>query len=572
MAARNSLLFGVLCSLLYATTVLASPLTFIDRKTPMDLPHGWKLHSVAEPTDSVRITLALKQRNIDRFYKIFNEITDPKSEKYAQYWTISDLTEMIAPSDETIQKVHDWLDLHSITKREMTTNKDFITISVPISKAEHMFDVQFFKWEHETGRKLTATLGPYTAPGGIASSLDFVVGSMGLPRMETVIRLEEELRQGEQMLPISPMVLRERYNISRNSIGGNPANYQSVSAFMDNFYNPTDIADFFAQFWPNKEYTDQVMKTVGANKPNEPTLMASVGLEYIMGVAPKVSTWFWSNPGSDFWGDLTGWVNQLSMDESTPPVHIMTYGNQGDGPSQEYRDRLTIELAKLGGRGVSVLVSSGDFGTGCYVCYYFEPSFPATSPYVTSVGATSFLEAKIGPEGGARNFKSGGGFSWNFEQPSYQAAVVTHYFATQKQLPATHYYNAYGRGIPDVSAVGSGYQVILNGKNHEYSGTAASTATFGGIISLLNEIRLSHNQRPLGFLNPWLYSISLEYPDSFYDVTEGYNGYGCCFSGFYASSGWDPVTGLGTPNYWILSKIVQQKHLGLRPDLDSQHY
>jgi hypothetical protein len=40
-----------------------------------------------------------------------------------------------------------------------------------------------------------------------------------------------------------------------------------------------------------------------------------------MGVAPNVSTWYWSNTGNDFWSDLTEWVNQLASSENLPYVH-----------------------------------------------------------------------------------------------------------------------------------------------------------------------------------------------------------------------------------------------------------
>jgi hypothetical protein len=167
---------------------------FIDRTEPMEIPTGWKLHSVAHPEHEIRLILAIKQRNLDRFTTIFNQITDPKSDKYAQYWTIDDLTEMIAPSDETIQAVSDWLDSHHISKRNMTTNKDFIHAWVPVSKAEEMLGVQYFNWIHDkyqknlikinpfSGKKVTATLGPYRTPIKVAKHLDFITGGLGIPR------------------------------------------------------------------------------------------------------------------------------------------------------------------------------------------------------------------------------------------------------------------------------------------------------------------------------------------------------------------------------------------------------
>jgi tripeptidyl-peptidase-1 len=48
----------------------------------------------------------------------------------------------------------------------------------------------------------------------------------------------------------------------------------------------------------------------------------------------------------------------------------------------------------------------------------------------------------------------------------------------------------------------------------------------------------------VGFVNPTLYA----HPGVFHDITTGTNA-GCGTNGFSASKGWDPLTGLGTPNY-----------------------
>jgi len=48
----------------------------------------------------------------------------------------------------------------------------------------------------------------------------------------------------------------------------------------------------------------------------------------------------------------------------------------------------------------------------------------------------------------------------------------------------------------------------------------------------------------VGFVNPVLYA----HPEMFNDITLGDNP-GCGTNGFEAVPGWDPVTGLGTPNF-----------------------
>lgn len=52
---------------------------------------------------------------------------------------------------------------------------------------------------------------------------------------------------------------------------------------------------------------------------------------------------------------------------------------------------------KMGAQGFTVLVASGDEGTGStgwLFCDKFDPTFPATSPYVTAVGGTYLQNGK----------------------------------------------------------------------------------------------------------------------------------------------------------------------------------
>ena len=72
------------------------------------------------------------------------------------------------------------------------------------------------------------------------------------------------------------------------------------------------------------------------------------------------------------------------------------------------------------------------------------------------------------------------------------------------------------------------------------------------MISLLNDALLAAGRPPLGFLNPWLYSRGYK---GLNDIIGG-NNPGCGTPGFEAVKGWDPLTGLGTPNFGLLKDIV----------------
>jgi subtilase family serine protease len=192
------------------------------------------------------------------------------------------------------------------------------------------------------------------------------------------------------------------------------------------------------------------------------------------------------------------------------------------------------------------------------------PSWPASSPWVTAVGATRFTDQKVGnPEMASDQFGSGGGFSKQFDQSDaqYQADAVAKYLKTvdQSTLPPADSFPAKGRATPDVSTLGEGYQVVVGGRVNSVGGTSASSPAFAGMISMLNEARFNAGKKQLGFLNPFLYSNE----DAFTDVTLGSNKVGRGGQplpyGWNCSKGWDPATGLGTPLFKKLLKAALAK-------------
>lgn len=208
-----------------------------------------------------------------------------------------------------------------------------------------------------------------------------------------------------------------------------------------------------------------------------------------------------------------------------------------------------------------MIFSSGDSGVGA-ACEtndgknttHFPPQFPAACPYVTSVGATSGTS----PEKGV--FFSSGGFSDLWPRPKYQDRAVT-LFLDGIGNQWAGLFNDKGRAFPDVAAQGQNFAIYEKGSPSKVDGTSAAAPVFAGVIALLNDARIRAGKPTLGFLNPWLYSSG---QSGLNDITEGQST-GCDgqgrFSGpsnggptvrgasWNSTKGWDPVTGLGTPNF-----------------------
>ena len=201
-----------------------------------------------------------------------------------------------------------------------------------------------------------------------------------------------------------------------------------------------------------------------------------------------------------------------------------------------YAQRQCQEYMKLGLQGVTVLYSSGDYGvagnlgrcidptTGNYTgtnaaTGMFNPSFPGTCPYVTSVGATQVQNntnvaqvlaaaTNTQPEQACETvIHSGGGFSNVFSMPNYQVSAVHTYFAKHAPPYGSDRFNnsQRSRGFPDVSANGANYVIAVDGNYSLVYGTSASAPMFGSLITLINEERLNAGKSSVGFLNNVLY-------------------------------------------------------------------
>jgi subtilase family serine protease len=193
------------------------------------------------------------------------------------------------------------------------------------------------------------------------------------------------------------------------------------------------------------------------------------------------------------------------------------------------------------------------------------PSWPASSPWVTSVGATRFVGQKAGnAEMASDLFGSGGGFSSQFNQTysPWQSADVKEYLnivPKQAPFPPASAFPANGRGTPDVSALGEQYIMVVGSRRTSIFGTSASAPTFAAIVSLLNEHQLQNGRPRLGFLNPWLFQNH----QMLTDVKEGSNAFGRDTGplgyGYPCTKGWDPATGLGTPNFPAMLKALPSR-------------
>jgi tripeptidyl-peptidase-1 len=258
-----------------------------------------------------------------------------------------------------------------------------------------------------------------------------------------------------------------------------------------------------------------------------------------------------------------------------PQVISNSYGDDEQSVPYKYAVRACNLIGLTGLRGITVLESSGDLGVGSGCLSndgknktQFDAIFPATCPYLTAVGGTQAVTPEIAWTA------SSGGFSYYFPRAWYQQAKIETYLGLLDHS-TKEYYSQYtnfeGRGFPDVAAHSllPDYQVVGGGELERSGGTSAASPVFAGIIALLNDARLSAGKPTLGFLNPFIYSSGYK---ALNDITGG-QSVGCNgidgqtggtvpgggivpWAAWNSTTGWDPATGLGTPDFQKLKQLV----------------
>ncbi len=190
------------------------------------------------------------------------------------------------------------------------------------------------------------------------------------------------------------------------------------------------------------------------------------------------------------------------------------------------------------GAGMTYLAATGDSGAGV--------SWPAVSPRVVAVGGTTLAAAGVGTRSETGWSSGGGGISAYVATPAWQANTVPGVGTLAHRAVADVAFNANpstGQYVAVIAPGGSTASWLSAG------GTSLSTPQWAGIIAMANAVRAQSAKAALGAPHELLYrqiaSVPGTYAAAFGDITAGANG-SCATC--IAKTGFDTVTGLGTPN------------------------
>jgi tripeptidyl-peptidase-1 len=556
---------------------------------------GWKLQGLASDEQTLKLQIALHQNDAQAFEQHVLDISTPSHPKYGLHFdSHEEMKRMIAPTAQTVSSVTAWLKAAGIDKVEV--DSDWATFKTTVGTANKLLDTQFgwYISEEAKPRKVLRTL-EYSVPEDVAQYVNLIQPTTRFASIRANHETEHEV-VGLQLAAvanstvncdatITPQCLKTIYKIDYKA-DAKSGSKVAFASYLEEYARYSDLALFEKNIYPEAigQNVSVVLFSGGIDGQNSTSDSgeANLDLQYIVGTSSPLPVTEFSTGGRGPWvadldqPDLADSGNEPYLEflqgvlklsqKDLPQVISTSYGENEQSVPKSYALSVCNLFAQLGSRGVTVVFSSGDSGTGS-ACLSndgknttkFQPQFPAACPFVTSVGSTRYLNETA-------TFFSSGGFSDYWKRPSYQDDAIKAYFHNlgEKNKP---YFNRHGRGFPDVSAQGFGFRVYDKGSLKGYQGTSASAPAFAGIVALLNDARLRANKPTLGFLNPLLYSA----PEALNDIVLG-GSTGCDgnarfhgkpngspvipYASWNATTGWDPVSGLGTPNFPKLLKAA----------------
>lgn len=333
---------------------------------------------------------------------------------------------------------------------------------------------------------------------------------------------------------------------------------QSVLSF-NSLHQPKAPAGYV----PNRAYLGENIGTWDSTITSDDgeailDIECAIGVGYGLNLTAYMST-------VDYTGTIEALINLPDADR--PGVVSMSYGIQENDVDKSYAVDFCQQAQRLAALGTTFVVATGDNGVSINnstTCPPFAADLMASCPYVVGVGGTAnFNPERAGYEPSLPELYNGwssGGFSRYFPTPSYQKKSVTNYLAATNNS-WSEYYNAKGRGFPDVAAYGQAVNTVQKTDDgvrmYLAGGTSASSPIFASVLALVNAKCKEAGKGRVGWMQPAMYAAADAGKSGLNDITVG-GSYWCGdyerAPGFSCEAGWDPATGLGTPYF---QKLVE---------------
>jgi subtilase family serine protease len=509
--------------------------------------------------------------------------TTRKASEYHKWLTPEQYAERFGVNSADLQQTVSWLAQQGFSNIEVGRSHTSISFSGTAAQAQNAFHTAIHHYLTSDGKPHFANASDPALPKALSGMVASIRGLNDLhPAPHARPHFTSSISGNTYLTPNDFATIYDLQPLYGNGIDGTG---QKIAVVGQSDIALSDIEAFrTAAGLPQND--PQIILTgadPGTNTDDEGE--SDLDLEWTGGIAKNATIVFVTS--TDVFTSLT-----YAIDNNVAPVISITYGNCEAQLGTAELTALNGVLAQGAAQGQSIVAASGDSGaadcdTGNFATQGLAVDFPGTSPYVTSLGGTSFSGDLINAstywsstnnayQGSALSYipevawndtalgqglaASGGGASIFFTKPTWQAGTG---------VPADG-----ARDVPDLALAASpshdgllyctagscanlpGYPFrMANQDLTVVGGTSAAAPGFAAILALL----VQQTKAAQGNVNPTLYSLASFSTDAFHDITSGNNIVPCRVGsvdcpvspalqqfGYNTTTGYDQVTGLGS--------------------------
>jgi kumamolisin len=430
---------------------------------------------------------------------------------------------------------------HGLAVQDVDAAQRRLELHGPLSALAAAFGTDLGLHQAPDGTVYRARHGPLTVPADVAPAIAGVFGLDLRPQARPRFRY----LAGVAATSYTPPQVAALYRFPT----GVDVSGQAIGLIeLGGGYRQSDIDSYFSGLGMATPRVSSVSVDGGTNSPSNPSGPdgeVALDIEVAGAVAPgvKIVVYFAPNTDQGFLDAVSAAVHDTA---NRPSVVSISWGGPESTWTTQAMNQMESTMAAAAAAGVTVCVAAGDSGSSDGVGDgQAHVDFPASAPHALGCGGTTLegsgtsISSEVvwndQPSGGA----TGGGVSAAFPVPPYQSAAHV--------PPSANPGGAPGRGVPDVAGDAdpqTGYQVLVDGQSMVVGGTSAVAPLWSGLVALIN----ASLGTQVGFLQPRIYGAAVA--AGFHDITSGSNG------AYSAGPGWDPCTGLGTPDGTALLGVL----------------
>jgi subtilase family serine protease len=558
----------------------------------------------------LHLTVTLKPRNPAALAAYADAVSTPGSPSYRHYLSPQQFGRRFGATAAALRKVRSAFARQGLRLGQASAGRLSLPLAANAGAIERGLDVQLRRVGEAGGPAVVAaTRGPAIAAGA-AAGVQSIVGLDSSAALQPLTQrapiqgpLTQPLDDGEATGTSSAAQAGPRPCSQASNAGGQDDGYtdnQLATAYgFNGLYgagddgsgttvaiyelqpdSPSDIAAFESCYGISTPISYVSVDGGAGHGPGSDE--AAFDIENLIGFAPgaKVLVYQGPNaqtgaPGSGPYDTFAAIVNQ----DRAQVVSVSWGGCEAQlGRANARAENTLFEQAAI--QGQSIVAADGD--DGAQDCNsrrgpdhnQLSVDDPAAQPYVTGVGGTTLqgyspevyetvwnsMHDSAGPSTMAGS--TGGGVSSFWAMPPAQLHAAKSLGVLSSLASGSHCGRVHGycREVPDVSIDADptgGYVVYWNGARtvagatagwQVLGGTSGATPVWAALLALADSSSACAGTS-IGYADPALYeAASRAYARDFHDVTQGNNDFGVTTQGFSAKRGYDPTTGLGTPD------------------------